>query len=85
MRDFFFCSESFCVESVYEKGLFYSTIRTKQKKIMGENTQKNNKTKRTYVCKRALKTGLSYSIIARNKRLVGRWNNLNGDKFMGPR
>ena len=52
---------------------------------MGENTQKNNKIKRTYVCKRALKTGLSYSIIARNKRLVGRWNNLNGDKFMGPR
>lgn len=32
--------------------------------------------KRTYVCKRTLKIGLSYSIIARNKRLVGRWNML---------
>lgn len=32
--------------------------------------------KRTHVRKRALKTGLDYSIIERNKRLVDRWNML---------
>ena len=31
---------------------------------------------RTYVCKRALKKVVSYCIIRRNRRLVGRWNML---------